>query len=76
MPQTEGEGGARENDRKDTVLSSDMFASVLNFLCIPQISRLPALGPTIKRLQIPRSVFLPGLLRVEEIQKAFLRERG
>ena len=60
--------------KKYRVLSSDMLASVLSFLCIPQISRLPALGPTIKRLQIPRSVFLTGLLRVEEIEKTFLTE--
>ena len=68
------EGTLKKN--KNQVLSSDMFASVWNVLCIPQISGLPALGPTIKRLQIPRSVFLPGLLRVEEIKKTFLAEMG
>ena len=51
-----------------------MFVSVLNFLCIPQIGRLPAHGPNVKRLLIPRSVFLSGLLRIEEIEKAFLTE--
>ena len=51
-----------------------MFVSVLNFLCIPQIGRLPAHGPNVKRLLIPRSVFLSGLLRIEEIEKVFLTE--
>ena len=51
-----------------------MFVSVLNFLCIPQIGRLPAHGPNVKRLLIPRSVLLSGLLRIEEIEKTFLTE--
>ena len=51
-----------------------MFVSVLNFLCIPQIGRLPAHGPNVKRLLIPRSVLLSGLLRIKEIEKALLTE--
>ena len=63
-----------KSDEKHRVLSSNMFVSVLNFLCISQIGRLPAHGPNVKRLLIPRSVFLSGLLRIEEIEKAFLTE--
>ena len=59
------------SDKKHLVLSSNMFVSVLNFLCIPQIGRLPAHGPNAKRLLIPRSVLLSGLLRIEEIEKTF-----
>ena len=66
--------GFMNSDEKHRVLSSNMFVSVLNFLCIPQIGRLPAHGPNVKRLLIPRSVFLSGLLRIEEIEKAFLTE--
>ena len=80
-PGVSGEGGGPPNvrgfmksDEKHRVLSSNMFVSVLNFLCIPQIGRLPAHGPNVKRLLIPRSVFLSGLLRIEEIEKAFLTE--
>ena len=51
-----------------------MFVSVLNFPCIPQIGRLPAHGPNVKRLLIPRSVLLSGLLRIEEIEKVCLTE--
>ncbi len=51
-----------------------MFVSVLNFLSIPQIGRLPAHGPNVKRLLIPRSVLLSGLLRIEEFEKVFLTE--
>ena len=67
-------GGFMNSDEKHRVLSSNMFVSVLNFLCIPQIGRLPAHGPNVKRLLIPRSVFLSGLLRIKEIEKAFLTE--
>ena len=63
-----------KSDEKHRVLSSNMFVSVLNFLCIPQIGRLPAHGPNVKRLLIPRSVFLSGLLKIEEIENAFLTE--
>ena len=80
-PGVSGEGGGPPNmrgfmnsDEKHRVLSSNMFVSVLNFLCISQIGRLPAHGPNVKRLLIPRSVFLSGLLRIEEIEKAFLTE--
>ena len=66
--------GFMKSDEKHRVLSSNMFVSVLNFLCIPQIGRLPAHGPNVKRLLIPRSVLLSGLLRIEEIEKAFLTE--
>ena len=66
--------GFMKSDETHRVLSSNMFVSVLNFLCIPQIGRLPAHGPNVKRLLIPRSVFLSGLLRIEEIEKAFLTE--
>ena len=62
------------SDEKHRVLSSNMFVSFFNFLCIPQIGRLPAHGPNVKRLLIPRSVFLSGLLRIKEIEKAFLTE--
>ena len=41
---------------------------------MPQIGQLPAHGPNVKRLRIPRSVLLSGLLRIEEIEKAFLTE--
>ena len=66
--------GFMNSYEKHRVLSSNMFVSFLNFLCIPQIGRLPAHGPNVKRLLIPRSVFLSGLLRIEEIEKAFLTE--
>ncbi len=69
-----GGGGVVKSDKKHRVVSSNMFVSVLNFLCIPQIGRLSAHGPNVKRLLIPRSVFLSGLLRIEEIEKAFLTE--
>ena len=66
--------GFMKSDEKHRVLSSNMFVSVLNFLCIPQIGRLPAHGPNVKRLLIPRSVLLSGLLSIEEIEKTFLTE--
>ena len=61
-------------DEKHAVLSSNSFISVLNFLCIPQIGRLSAHGANVKRLPIPRIVLLSGLMRIEEIEKAFLTE--
>ena len=51
-----------------------MFVSVLNLLCIPQIGLLLAHGPKVKRLLIPRSVLLSGLLRIEEIENMFLTD--
>ena len=66
--------GFMKSDEKHRVLSSNMFVSVLNFLCIPQIGRLPAHGPNVKRLLIPRSVLLSGLLGIGEIGKTLLAE--
>ena len=62
------------SDKKHIVVSSNMFVSVFNFLCIPQIGRLSAHGANVKRLLIPRIVLLSGLLRIEEIGKTFLTE--
>ena len=59
-------------NRRD--VSSNMFVSVLNFLCIPQIGRLSAHGANVKRLLIPRIVLLSGLMRIEEIEKTLLTE--
>ena len=66
--------GFMNSDKTHRVLSSNMFVSVLNFLCIPQIGRLSAHGANVKRLLIPRTVLLSGLLRIEEIEKMFLTE--
>ena len=63
-----------KSNEKHAVLSSNMFISVLNCLCIPQIGRLSAHGANVKRLPIPRTVLLSGLMRIEEIEKAFLTE--
>ena len=67
-------GAFLKSNEKHTVLSSNMFISVLNFLCLPQIGRLSAHGANVKRLPIPRIVLLSGLMRIEEIEKTFLTE--
>ena len=66
--------GFLNSDETHLVLSSNMFVSVFNFLCIPQIGRLSAHGANVKRLPIPRIVLLSGLMRIEEIEKTFLTE--
>ena len=69
-------GTFMNSDKNHLVLSSNMFVSVLIFLCILQIGRLSAHGANVKRLPIPRILLVSGLLRIEEIKNAFLTEIG